>query len=65
MAGGQATPQALAMWNDSRFRMFCYAVAGAYAGILIRCIYRIAEMAGGWGNKIMQDEPSFIVLEGL
>ena len=26
---------------------------------------RIAEMAGGWGNKIMQDEPSFIVLEGL
>jgi hypothetical protein len=26
---------------------------------------RIAEMAGGWGNEIMQDEPSFIVLEGL
>jgi len=25
----------------------------------------IAEMAGGWGNHIMQDEPSFIVLEGL
>ena len=25
----------------------------------------IAEMAGGWGNPIMQDEPSFIVLEGL
>lgn len=28
-------------------------------------VNRIAEMAGGWGNKIMQDEPSFIVLEGL
>ena len=26
---------------------------------------RIAEMAGGWGNHIMQDEPSFVVLEGL
>ncbi|KAI0844193.1 RTA1-domain-containing protein [Daldinia vernicosa] len=63
--GGQATPQALATWNDRKFRMFCYAVAGAYAGILIRCIYRIAEMAGGWGNRIMQDEPSFIVLEGF
>lgn len=25
----------------------------------------IAEMAEGWGNKIMRDEPSFIVLEGL
>ena len=24
----------------------------------------IAEMAGGWGNHIMQDEPSFIVLDG-
>ncbi|KAF3065290.1 Sphingoid long-chain base transporter RSB1 [Daldinia childiae] len=65
VVAGHATPQALAMWNDRKFRMFCYAVAGAYAGILIRCIYRIAEMAGGWGNKIMQDEPSFIVLEGF
>ncbi|KAI2467176.1 RTA1-domain-containing protein [Annulohypoxylon bovei var. microspora] len=57
--------QALATWNDGKFRMFVYAVAGAYAGILIRCIYRIAEMAGGWGNPIMQDEPSFVVLEGF
>ncbi|KAI0593844.1 RTA1-domain-containing protein [Biscogniauxia sp. FL1348] len=52
-------------WGDRRFRLFCGAVAGAYSGILIRCVYRIAEMAGGWGNPIMQDEPSFIVLEGF
>lgn len=26
-------------------------------------INRIAEMAGGWGNHIMQDEPSFLVLD--
>ncbi|KAI1407024.1 RTA1-domain-containing protein [Hypoxylon sp. FL1857] len=65
VASGEATPEALATWNDRRFRMFCYAVAGAYSGILIRCIYRIAEMAGGWGNPIMQDEPSFVVLEGF
>ncbi|KAI0120368.1 RTA1-domain-containing protein [Hypoxylon sp. NC0597] len=65
VASGEATPEALATWNDRKFRMFCYAVAGAYAGILIRCIYRIAEMAGGWGNPIMQDEPSFVVLEGF
>ncbi|OTB06253.1 hypothetical protein M426DRAFT_114563 [Hypoxylon sp. CI-4A] len=62
---GQATPEALRTWNDRRFRLFAYAVAGAYTGIMIRCIYRIAEMAGGWGNPIMQDEPSFIVLEGF
>ncbi|KAK3307289.1 RTA1 like protein-domain-containing protein [Chaetomium strumarium] len=60
-----ADPEAVALWHDKRFRMFMYAVAGAYSGILIRCIYRIAEMAGGWGNPIMQDEPSFIVLEGF
>ncbi|KAH7041218.1 RTA1 like protein-domain-containing protein [Microdochium trichocladiopsis] len=54
----------LAGWKDKKFRMFVYAVSGAYFAILIRCIYRIAEMAGGWGNHIMQDEPSFIVLEG-
>ncbi|KAI2618739.1 RTA1-domain-containing protein [Hypoxylon sp. NC1633] len=62
---GDVTTDVLATWNDRRFRLFVYAVAGAYVGILIRCIYRIAEMAGGWGNYIMQDEPSFVVLEGF
>jgi hypothetical protein len=32
-------------------------------GVYIRCIYRIAELAGGWKNKIMQDEISFYVLD--
>ncbi|CAJ2512204.1 Uu.00g052190.m01.CDS01 [Anthostomella pinea] len=62
---GEAVRQARAVFADKRFGLFCYAVAGAYGAILIRCIYRIAEMAGGWGNYIMQDEPSFIVLEGF
>ncbi|XXG94309.1 hypothetical protein Hte_000563 [Hypoxylon texense] len=65
VASGEAAAEALATWHDRRFRRFCCAVAGAYAGILVRCIYRIAEMAGGWGNPIMQDEPSFVVLEGF
>ncbi|KAK3687778.1 RTA1 like protein-domain-containing protein [Podospora appendiculata] len=60
-AGGEAG----VIWRDARFRLFVSAVAGAYSGVLIRCIYRIAEMSGGWGNKIMQDQPSFIVLEGF
>ncbi|KAK3329276.1 RTA1 like protein-domain-containing protein [Apodospora peruviana] len=53
------------LWYDGRFRLFLYAMMGAYAALLIRCIYRIAEMAGGWGNHIMQDEPSFVVLESF
>ncbi|KAK4154524.1 RTA1 like protein-domain-containing protein [Chaetomidium leptoderma] len=60
-----ADPGAVALWRDKKFRTFIYVVSAAYSGILIRCIYRIAEMAGGWGNEIMQHEPSFIVLEGF
>lgn len=58
-------PGALALWSDKKARLFFYAVLGAYFSILIRCIYRIAEMSGGWGSTIMRDEPSFIVLEGF
>ncbi|KAH8885537.1 RTA1-domain-containing protein [Thozetella sp. PMI_491] len=65
IASDEATPEATALWVDKKFRMFVYAVTVAYFAILVRCIYRIAEMAGGWGNKIMQDEPSFIVLDGV
>lgn len=54
-----------ALWRNTKFRMFVYAMIGAYTGLFIRCIYRIAEMAGGWGNHIMQDQPSFVVLESF
>ncbi|CAM1511717.1 Fc.00g092300.m01.CDS01 [Cosmosporella sp. VM-42] len=63
MASGQADGAALSVWRDAKFRRFGYAVMGAYAAVLVRCVYRIAEMAGGWGNHIMQDEPSFLVLD--
>ncbi|KAJ4310593.1 hypothetical protein N0V84_010895 [Fusarium piperis] len=59
----EVDPAALRVWTDTKFRRFTGAVIGAYCCILIRCIYRIAEMAGGWGNHIMQDEPSFLVLD--
>lgn len=47
--GMPPTEESLRVWNDTKFRRFIYAVTGAYSGILIRCIYRVAEMAGGWG----------------
>jgi hypothetical protein len=40
IAGDGADPQAARLWTDKRFSTFMYAVAGAYGGILIRCIYR-------------------------
>ncbi|PTB66718.1 RTA1-domain-containing protein [Trichoderma citrinoviride] len=51
------------LWHDAKFKKFRYAISGAFIVILIRCIYRIAEMAGGWGNRIMQDQASFLVLD--
>ncbi|KAH8201089.1 hypothetical protein TruAng_004716 [Truncatella angustata] len=65
LRSGDASPEARGLWADKKFRLFFYAVLGAYCGIFIRCIYRIAEMSGGWGSTIMRDEPSFIVLEGF
>jgi hypothetical protein len=65
VASGTASADSpgLALWRDKKFSMFMYAIFATYALFFIRCVYRIAEMAGGWGNHIMQDEPSFVVLE--
>jgi hypothetical protein len=51
--------------GDTKFRLFIIGVVTAWFTIFIRCVYRIIEMAGGWRNDIMQDEPSFIALEGV
>ncbi|RDW79363.1 hypothetical protein BP6252_04001 [Coleophoma cylindrospora] len=48
-----------------RFRIFCWSIGFAYFTILIRCIYRLPEMAGGWGNPRMKVEPEFLVLDGM
>jgi hypothetical protein len=49
---------------DTKFRLFAFGVGSAWLTIFARCVYRIIEMAGGWGNSIMRDETDFIVLEG-
>lgn len=41
------------------------AISIAYTTILIRCVYRIAEMAGGRRNPIMQNQWLFVVLDGV
>jgi hypothetical protein len=47
-----------------RFKIFCWAIGFAFLTILIRCLYRIPEMAGGWGNPRMRNEPVFLGLDG-
>jgi hypothetical protein len=62
---GSFNTSTTAMRNSKRFKGLLIAIAIAYSVILIRCIYRIAEMAGGWRNKIMQNQVAFIVLDSL
>ncbi|KAF3801371.1 Protoporphyrin uptake protein 1 [Colletotrichum gloeosporioides] len=47
------------------FRFYLSASAAAFIAIFIRCIYRLPEMAGGWGNPLMRKEEEFIVLDGM
>ncbi|KAJ5261055.1 hypothetical protein N7478_011650 [Penicillium angulare] len=51
--------------SPSRMRMVLAAEIFAYFTVLIRCIYRIPEMAGGWGSPLMQKEDEFLVLDGM
>ncbi|KAL2069855.1 hypothetical protein VTL71DRAFT_14534 [Oculimacula yallundae] len=51
--------------HSKRFKWLLISILVSYIAILLRCIYRIAEMAGGWANPIMQDEVSFVVLDGF
>ncbi|CAF9935426.1 MAG: hypothetical protein ALECFALPRED_006388 [Alectoria fallacina] len=56
-----ANPQLQTM----RFKLFVGAVVLAFLTILTRCVYRIAEMMGGWGNPFMQDQTEFIALDSV
>ena len=56
-----ANPQLQTM----RFKLFAGAVVIAFLTIFTRCVYRIAEMMGGWGNPLMQDEAEFIALDSV
>ncbi|KAJ5483058.1 hypothetical protein N7539_006504 [Penicillium diatomitis] len=51
--------------SPSRIKLVIIAEVFAYLTVLIRCIYRIPEMAGGWGSPLMQKENEFLVLDGM
>ncbi|KAI4211037.1 MAG: hypothetical protein LQ351_006157 [Letrouitia transgressa] len=59
------TTAAARIAHGLRFKAFIAGLFFAWLTIFVRCVYRIAEMANGWKNSIMQDETDFIVLEGV
>ncbi|KAF2124209.1 RTA1-domain-containing protein [Dothidotthia symphoricarpi CBS 119687] len=48
-----------------KVKVFGSMVVLAYTTVLIRCIYRLPEMAGGWGNPLMRNEQEFLLLDGM
>jgi hypothetical protein len=40
LRSSEASPEALALWHDRKFRLFVQGVTGAFFTILLRCIYR-------------------------
>lgn len=59
------SPGALEIMHNPRFKLFVSAIGAATIAILIRCVYRIPELSGGWANPIMRNETDFIVLDGV
>lgn len=53
------TVGATQLLRSTKFRLFAVAVITAYLTIFTRCVYRIPELTGGWGNELMRNEPEF------
>ncbi|KAH5420885.1 hypothetical protein HBI25_186610 [Parastagonospora nodorum] len=61
----QLSDESMALFHKKSFRCFMGAIVVAYFCILVRCVYRIPELTGGWRSELMRNEPEFIVLEGV
>lgn len=55
----------LANLRSRRFQGFMGAVVLSFSTIFARCVYRIPELIGGWGNELMKNETEFVLLEGV
>jgi hypothetical protein len=61
----ELSAESMRIFRSTRFRCFMAAIAIAFVTIFARCVYRIPELTGGWGNELMRNEAEFIVLEGV
>jgi len=61
----ELNPATYQLRRTLKFKLFIVALVIAYTSIMIRCVYRVAEMSGGWGNSIMQDEALFTALDSF
>lgn len=64
-AWSDVNPEAKVLLQQTKFRGFLVALTVAFVTVFLRCVYRIAEMVGGWANPIMRDEIGFDIMEGI
>ncbi|GME77143.1 unnamed protein product [Ambrosiozyma monospora] len=57
-------PKFVGIRNTGFFKAVMWSMCAAILLIYIRSIYRVAEMADGWGSSIMYNETLFLVLDG-
>ena len=58
-------PEAKAIVSSRSFQIFMLGIGTASLAIYVRCIYRIAELAGGWANSVMRSQTGFIAADGV
>jgi len=65
-AGGSSAsdPKFRDIRASPRFKAFQYALWVATILIFIRSVYRVAELQGGFGGKIANDQTVFMIFEG-
>ncbi|KAI6905659.1 hypothetical protein D0869_13326 [Hortaea werneckii] len=62
----ELNPATVELRQSLRFKLFVVALWIAFLGILIRCTYRVAELAGGWvDNPILRNQGLFIGLDSV
>lgn len=63
----QLNSETAVLRNSMRFKLFIAALCLSYTCILLRCAYRLAELAKGWGpqNDILRDQGLFIGLDSV
>ncbi|KAH8804861.1 putative RTA1 domain protein [Xylogone sp. PMI_703] len=62
--GNGTNPKFISLRERLTFRLFPYALAFATITIFIRCVFRVAELQGGFRGKIANDQTVFLVFEG-
>ena len=62
---GEMNPIHAKLRSSFKFKGFLVALAFSTLLLFIRNVYRVVELAGGWGSKLMENQTLFIILEGV